>query len=158
MINLILLCIIAALWLSDLRRPFNLTFIILLYYVGYLCLQPASEYSADWAGYYLLQSALDSLVVIACCYLSTFYQVRHWVPLGYAAIVGTSQLTQQLVLTNPGVFMSVFEIRQWLSIPLDLLFALLGSGFGVRFMGFASRVFGAYNKHNDPINSDGKNL
>lgn len=146
MINLILFTIICLLWLSTFRKPFNLTLIILLYYVGYFALQPSSAHSVYWAEYYVMQTALDGLVVLACCYLSRFHHVSRGIVLSYAVIVGTSQLAQQLMLINPDIFMRVFEVRQWLSVPFDLLFALLGSGRGGCLLRFANRVLLDYNQ------------
>lgn len=146
MLNIALFTAIFLLWLFSRQSHFNLALIILFYYVGYFFLQPTAPHSVYWAEYYVMQTALDGLVVLACCYLSTFCHVLRGVVLCYAVIVGTSQLSQQLMLINPDIFMRVFEVRQWLSVPVDLLFALLGSGRGGCLLRFANRVLLDYNQ------------
>lgn len=140
---------IALIWLVW-RGP--LCALILCYYIAYWAIESAPAMtivvSNDWLQYYIAQSALDVLVIVACCYLSTIYQKTKWLCLWYAFIVGTSQLMQFLMIIDPVAFAQAHAFRQLLSIPLDLTFAVLGSGFGDHLLRFANRLRAAYNQRN----------
>lgn len=141
--------IIALIWLVW-RGP--LCAVILAYYVAYWAIEntPAMAViaNAGWLEYYVRQSALDVLIIVACCYLSFIYQKTKWLCLWYAFIVGTSQALQFMMIIDPVAFAEAHAFRQLLSIPLDLTFAVLGSGFGDHLLRFANRLRAAYNQRN----------
>jgi hypothetical protein len=138
---------------------FNLPFVICAYYVAYITMESypltVTEQGA-WLEFYLRQSALDVLIILACCYLSAFYQRFNKLALCYAVAVGTSQIAQLLMIFNPTQFIGVHELRQAVAVPLDLIFALLGSGLGVHLLRFANRIRAAYNQLYSDSNNSGE--
>lgn len=141
---LALLCIYAK---SEGR--FNLPFVICVYYAAYITMESyplGITEQGHWVEFYLRQSALDVIVILTCCYLSVFYSAFSRLALCYAVFVGTSQFAQLLMMLNPMYFAGIHEQRQALSVPLDLTFAVLGSGFGVHLLRFAYRLRAAYNQ------------
>lgn len=137
---------------------FNLPFVILCYYAVYLALEsyPAGiSEQAGWLEFYLRQSALDVLAILACCYISTFYNKFSRLSLYYAVIISTSQLLQLAMIFDPVQFADLYELRQLSAIPIDLAFATLGSGFGAYLLRFAYGLRAAYNKFYPNSNNGG---
>lgn len=141
--------IISALWIFR-RGP--LCGLIMVYYLAYLWIESFPSIQiyehVSWLEYYVRQSALDVLIIVFCCYLSFIYQKTKWLCLWYAFIVGTSQALQFMMIIDPISFAEAHAFRQLLSIPLDLTFAVLGSGFGDHLLRFANRLRAAYNQRN----------
>ena len=149
--------VIAFIWV---RWRGHLPGLILIYYLAYMAMEsypPLQIVQATgWLDYYIRQSALDLLIIVGCCYLSVSYEKTRWLCLWYAVVVGTSQLIQLLMILNPVLFATAHATRQILSIPLDITFALLGSGLGVHLLRFANRIFAAYNQLYSDSNNSGK--
>lgn len=137
-----LLCI-AAIWLLS-GRGANLCLIIMAYYAAYLVstnLSPMVVYDQSASStsiYYLTQSAIDSTVVVSCVAISMFYKRFIIIYGAYAAIVVTSLFCELLMLLDQsfgvGVIFKLHALRQQASIPLDILFAVIGSAAGERLL------------------------
>ncbi len=139
--------VIAFIWI---RWRGHLPGLILIYYLAYMTMENYPDLqiikAAGWLEYYVRQSALDLLVIAGCCYLSIFYHQTRWLCLCYAVVVGTSQAMQLLMIIDSSLFAHAHAARQILSVPLDLTFAVLGSGLGVHLLRFANRFLTAYNQ------------
>jgi hypothetical protein len=133
------LIVIMAIWLFS-GRGLNLCLLIAAYYVAFLSVDITALsrlFVADTAsvyGTYAIQASLDSLMLLCIIYLSSFHHKSTRIYLGYGAIIGTSLLLNGLMLfdqiTDLSMFYRAHAIRQDFSIPLDVLFAVLGSAFG----------------------------
>ena len=139
MINEAALIVIVAIWLWS-GRGLNLCLLIAAYYVAFLCVDISTlsrvfQASPDIVyGTYAIQASLDSLMVLSIIYLSSFHHKSTRIYLAYGAIIGTSLLLNGLMLfdqiTDLSMIYRAHAIRQDFSIPLDVLFAVLGSAFG----------------------------
>ena len=82
-------------------------------------------------GTYCIQMSIDSLALVCIAVLSLFYQQSIKLYLCYGAIIATSFLLNGLMLYDQVLDLSVIyklhTIRQEFSIPLDVMFAVLGS-------------------------------
>lgn len=157
MTNELAALLLLLLWLWK-RGP--LCLLILLYYVAYMAMEsyPQGEIvrASGWVLYYVRQSALDTLAILGCCYLSTIYQDSKRLALCYAVIIGTSQALHFAMLADPHLFAELHDLRQEIAIPLDLSAAVLGSGLGVYLLRFANRLRAAYNQLHPDSNNRGK--
>ena len=130
------LIVIVAIWLWS-GRGLNLCLLIAAYYVAFLCVDITALsrfFIADAStvyGTYAIQASLDSLMMLSIIYLSSFHHKSTRIYLSYGAIIGTSLLLNGLMLfdqiTDLSMLYRAHAIRQDFSIPLDVLFAVLGS-------------------------------
>lgn len=130
------LIVIMAVWLFS-GRGLNLCLLIILYYATYLLttITGVSGYFVAGNdivyGTYAIQASLDSLFLLCTVALSKFHHNFTRIYLAYGAIIGTSLLLNGLMLLDQLSDLSVIyrahAIRQDFSIPLDVLFAVLGS-------------------------------
>lgn len=140
MTNELALLILAALWLKT-GRGVNLCLLILGYYAVFLASVHLRAAPLDVAApdhvymVYIKQSAIDLTFLILCLYLSVKYQNFVGFYGLYAAIIASSLVCNSLMLFDQVIDLHRFyqwhKWRQEIAIPLDLLFAVLGSG-GVR--------------------------
>jgi hypothetical protein len=141
MTNELALLILAALWLKT-GRGVNLCLLILGYYAVFLAsvyLRSApldTNQSINVYMVYIKQSAIDLTFLILCIYLSVKYHNFYGL---YAAIIASSLICNGLMLFDQVIdihrFYQWHKWRQEIAIPLDLLFAVLGSG-GVRISNY----------------------
>lgn len=110
-------------------RAFNLCAVILFYYIAYLILHPLTVDHP--VTYYTFQMLLDSSVIVLSCAATRIYKVFWIIPVAYAGIVFSSLVCDGLKLVDEAgafyVLTEVHRIRQSFSIPLDLIFAAVGS-------------------------------
>lgn len=110
-------------------RGFNLCAVILFYYIAYLILRPLTVDHP--VTYYAVQMTLDSIIIVLSCATARIYKVFWILPVAYAGIVFSSLVCDGLKLVDEaGAFYVLNEIhkfRQSFSIPLDLIFAAVGS-------------------------------
>ena len=128
--------VIFAIWLCG-SRGLNLCFAILLYYLSYIALDYTlfnlvSFEVVSASIYYIVQSWLDVAViaiVLTICTESIKTMSLHW---AYAAIIATSLFCDSLMAVNVhdgfDWLYYLHEIRNMFSVPLDVAFALAGSG------------------------------
>jgi hypothetical protein len=144
MTNELALLILAALWLKT-GRGVNLCLLILAYYAVFLVsvhLRSAPldvTQSTNVYMVYIKQSAIDLTFLILCLYLSAKYQKMVGFYGLYAAIIASSLVCNGLMLFDQVVdihrFYQWHKWRQEVAIPIDILFAVLGSG-GVRISNY----------------------
>jgi hypothetical protein len=130
------LIVIVAIWLFS-GRGLNLCFLIIAYYVTFLITSVSGIFDTFIAdsettyGTYAIQCSLDSLALVSVIALSSFHQNFKRIYLAYGAIIGTSLLLNgAMLLDQLAGFSMIYKahaIRQEFSIPLDVLFAVLGS-------------------------------
>lgn len=130
------LIVIVAFWLFS-GRGLNLCLLIAFYYATYLATSLTGIHelfvtdSQSVYGTYAIQCSLDSLMLLLIIYLSKFHHKSTRIYLGYGAIIGTSLLLNGLMLLSQlsdiSMIYRAHAIRQEFSIPLDVLFAVLGS-------------------------------
>lgn len=130
------LIVIMAIWLWS-GRGLNLCLLIIAYYVSFMIVdisELSRLFKADVDvvyGTYAIQASLDSLFLLCTVVLSKFHHNFTRIYLAYGAIIGTSLLLNGLMLLDQLSDLSVIyrahAIRQDFSIPLDVLFAVLGS-------------------------------
>lgn len=133
------LIVILAIWLWS-GRGLNLCLLIAAYYALYIATGLTGiigTFKADEStvlGTYAIQASLDSLMMLSIIYLSSFHHKSTRIYLAYGAIIGASLLLNGLMLFDQIADLSMVyrahAIRQDFSIPLDVLFAVLGSAFG----------------------------
>lgn len=133
------LLVITAIWLLG-GRGLNLCLLIMSYYALFIVTNVSGAVGVFFApddvvmGTYAIQSSIDALFITLIIYLSTIYQKFIKIYLAYAAIIGTSLVLNGLMLYDQMIDLSIVyqlhAIRQELSIPLDTLFAVLGSALG----------------------------
>lgn len=130
------LIVIVAIWLFS-GRGLNLCFLIIAYYFTFLIASPYNITSLIFTdsettyGTYAIQCSLDSLALVSVIALSSFHHNFTRIYFAYAAIIGTSLLLNGIMLldqmANVSMIYKAHAIRQEFSIPLDVLFAVLGS-------------------------------
>lgn len=133
------LIVILAIWLWS-GRGLNLCLLIAAYYALYITTGLTGiigTFKSDDSivlGTYAIQASLDSLFLLCTIALSKFHHNFTRIYLAYGAIIGTSLLLNGLMLfdqiTDLSMIYRAHAIRQDFSIPLDVLFAVLGSAFG----------------------------
>lgn len=140
--NTAALCVILAVWMYRGMRG-NLALLIVGYYIVYMLAEvtnlagifPVPESEA--MGIYAIQVSVDTIFIMLCMTLSSFYQKFVKLYSLYATIIGTSLLLNGLMLyaemLNLSWLYGLHAIRQELSIPLDVTFAVLGSAHGKEF-------------------------
>lgn len=153
---------IAAFWLFS-GRGLNLCLLIAGYYATYLLCDITSlngfftSDSQSVYGTYAIQCSLDSLALLLIIYLSKFHHKSTRIYLAYGAIIGTSLLLNGLMLLSQLADISMIyrahAIRQEFSIPLDVLFAVLGSATVERLHNNHSLRTG-YSSNYNRFNSD----
>lgn len=134
--NLAVFAVLTVYWLVADRR-LGLCLVVLLYYAAFIAteltdLQGYFKSDVDTTlGTYLVQMSVDSIALVAVAGLSLFYQKNIKIFVAYGAIIATSLLLNGLMLYDQVLDLSVIyhihAIRQEFSIPLDVLFAVLGS-------------------------------
>jgi hypothetical protein len=119
------------LWLVT-GRGLNLCLVILLYYFTYIVLRSLTVHEP--AVYYGAQMALDTLIIACCCQISSFHKISNIIALTYALIIFTSLMCEGLKLVDEigrfYVFNWLHELRQSVSMPVDIVFAIVGSAWG----------------------------
>lgn len=133
------LIVITAIWLIG-GRGVNLCLLILMYYLVFLFVDPTKlngYFSADFdvaVSTYALQASVDSLIITVIVYLSSIHQNMVRIYMLYGAIIATSLVLNGAMLydqmLNLSVIYKLHAIRQEFSIPLDVLFAAIGSAAG----------------------------
>lgn len=133
------LLVILTIWLLG-GRGLNLCLLIAAYYAVFILTSITGIYSYFVApedvvlGTYAIQISIDSIFVTLTLALSTIYQKFIKIYLAYAAIIGTSLVLNGAMMYDQMIDLSmVYQLhsfRQELSIPLDVLFATLGSAIG----------------------------
>jgi len=128
---------IAALWVTT-GRELNLCFVVLCYYIIFIFTEsftlPVIDLSnlSDVTFYYVSQAWLDVSIIMACLLISSKYKRIIILSRVYAAIIATSLMCDTMMIVNTSLniefFYQLHEARQYFSIPLDVLFAILGSG------------------------------
>jgi len=146
MLNIIaMVAVIAAILLS---KNIFIPAIIIAYYCAYFCLEVSlfgwiddtgivSETSFNLATiYYISFAAIELLIIIALCINTNKHKK---VGIIYAVFVLTSMIfnaTQAVSMSiESNWFVNFYTIRQQIAIPLDIIFAILGSD------NFVSRKF-----------------
>lgn len=123
--------LLLVLWLVT-GRGLNLCLVILLYYFTYIVLRSLTIH--DPAVYYGAQMALDTLIIACCCQISSFHKISNIIALTYALIIFTSLTCEGLKLVDEigrfYVFNWLHELRQSVSMPIDIVFAIVGSAWG----------------------------
>lgn len=137
--------IIAAFWLLS-GRGLNLCFVIMAYYTAYILSTdlPSSQVaitdSVKIYSYYLIQSVIDSTAMAAALFVSIKYQKSLIICSAYSAIIATSLICELLMLLDQSFNVNrlgfIHAARQEYSIPLDLLFAAIGSKAGERLLAY----------------------
>lgn len=158
--NFAALLVIAFCWIVAGAR-INLCLLILAYYAVFMLSEITplvgifSIDEADAMGIYAIQSSIDTLFIMLCVTLSSFYQKFVKLYLCYALIIGTSLLLNGLMMyvemVDLSAIYSLHSARQGLSIPMDVAFAVLGSAHGKEFaFGHRLRAAGrsVYNRLN----------
>lgn len=140
MTNELAALIIGALWLKT-GRGVNLCLLIFAYYAVFIASVwlrgVAPDYSEPLNVYlvYIKQSTIDMTFLILCLCLSVKYNKILSFSGLYAAIIASSLLFNGLMLFDQAADLDRFyqwhKWRQEIAIPVDLLFAVIGSG-GVR--------------------------
>jgi hypothetical protein len=158
------LIVIAAIWLFS-GRGLNLCFLIIAYYLTFLIATPYNITSLVQAdaettyGTYAIQCSIDSLMLVSIIYLSTFHHNFTRIYFAYGAIIGTSLLLNGAMLldqlANLSMIYKAHAIRQEFSIPLDVLFAVLGSA-AVERTHINSRLRTGNSSNYNRFNSDSK--
>lgn len=134
--NLAVFVVLTAYWMIADRR-IGLCLVVALYYAAFIAteltdLQGYFKSDLDTTlGTYLVQMSVDSIALVTVAGLSLFYQKNIKIFVSYGAIIATSLLLNGLMLYDQVLDLSVIyhihAIRQEFSIPLDVLFAVLGS-------------------------------
>lgn len=136
--------ILLALWFAT-GRGVSLCSVILAYYLTFLASIYLRSSPPDYSQVnnvyfvYIKQSAIDMTFMIVCLALSVKYNKSRIFFSAYAAIIATSLICNGLMLfdqvTDANAFYQWHKWRQGVAIPLDLLFAVIGSG-GVRISNY----------------------
>lgn len=134
--NLSVAFVLACFWLI-MDRKISLCLVIIGYYILYMITELTNlqgYFGADTdttLGTYCVQLSVDAITLVAISVLSMFDQKRIVLYLSYGAIVATSFLLNGVMLYDQALDLStVYQlhmIRQELSLPLDVMFAVLGS-------------------------------
>lgn len=137
MTNELTALLIAAVWLKT-GRGVNLCLVILAYYSVFLLSIHLRSSPPDYSDahniyfVYIKQSAIDLTFLIVCLTLSVKYNKLVSFYGIYAAIIASSLVCNGLMLfdqvTDLNRFYQWHRWRQEVAIPLDMLFAVLGSG------------------------------
>lgn len=145
--------IILFLWLAG-GRALNLCLLIFLYYISYMALDSLFYGHVSNQTYSFVQTILDSIVISLACLLSFRDKGFNLVCIVYALFV-LSSLTMDLLMVFDEVYQTkviykYHEYRQLLSHPLELVFALLGSGIieRLRLRALSFVCWSSYNKRN----------
>lgn len=147
MSNIEAFALVVAIWLLT-GRGINLCFVVLIYYALYLSypLLPQGEVIESIYGealvVYASQLSFDTIALVTTLALSTIYQDSIKTYLFYGAIIATSALLNACMLfgvaTGYEELYYIHAMRQEIAVPLDLLFAALGSGKGGQFINYIS--------------------
>lgn len=151
--NLAALLIIAVLS-AFARQRVNLCRVILLYYLAYFAISYTPGVSATV--YYAAQALLDAAVIMACCFLAR-RPGASIAPVLYAFFVYSSFLCEGIKFIDEAyrfyAFTELHKLRQSVSVPVDVLFAVVGSDGVRRILSFCRRAICVNIKDN---NSDGE--
>lgn len=133
------LIVIAAIWLAR-GGGVNLCLVILLYYTTFIITSISGIYDvfktdeSTVYGTYAIQASIDCMFLVFTALISVSCKKFIKIYLAYMAIIGTSLALNCLTLLDQMIDLSVIyklhAIRQDFSIPLDVAFAMLGSGNG----------------------------
>lgn len=157
-----MVAVIAAILLS---RSKYIPIVILAYYCAYFAIEFGLMGFIDDSGvtseldfsaatvHYSLVAAIELLIIIALCINSNRYKK---IGIIYSVFVLTSMIfnaTQAISMTiESNWFVNIYSIRQKIAIPLDIIFAILGSD------NFVSRKFYiTLNNSSDGNNADNRN-
>lgn len=135
------LIVIVAIWLAS-GRGINLCLLIISYYSIYLIASPQQIHAYFLTDFdtavatYIVQASVDTLLLSCCAYLSIKNKKLVSIYIAYGAIIATSLALNGLMIYDQMIDLSnvykLHAIRQEFSIPLDVLFAVLGSAAGGR--------------------------
>jgi hypothetical protein len=156
------LIILGLFWLVS-GRGLNLCFLICCYYAAFL-LVDITELNGYFftesevvIGTYAIQCSLDSIALLSTIYLSSIYHNFRRIYFAYGAIIATSLVLNGLMLYDQMLDLSMVykahAIRQDFSIPLDVLFAVLGSACSGQF-NFNGGLLTGNNSNYNRINGD----
>jgi hypothetical protein len=156
------LIVLLLFWLLS-GRGLNLCFLICCYYAAFLLVDITElngfffTDSETVIGTYVIQCSLDSLALLSIIYLSSIYHNSKRIYFTYGAIIATSLVLNGLMLYDQMLDLSmVYEahaIRQEFSIPLDVLFAVLGSAYSGQF-NFNGSLRTGHNSNYNRFNGD----
>lgn len=159
MSNELVAVIITATWLIS-GRGINLCLLILGYYLLYIHIDIITYGKLSNSLYNLIQVGVDSFVIVLACLLS-FRDVKLRLICIFYAVFVLSSLTLDALMVFEELFNTLIvswlhEHRQTIAQPLDLIFAIVGSGF----YGCIRRVFlpycrrSSYNQYYSDKDSD----
>lgn len=133
------LLVILTIWLLG-GRGLNLCLLIALYYCAFIMTNVYGVTTVAFMpedavyGTYAIQCSIDSVFLTLTIALSAIYKKFIKIYLAYAAIIGTSLVLNGAMMYGQMLDLSIVyhlhSFRQELSIPLDVLFAALGSAIG----------------------------
>jgi len=141
--------LVVAIWLLT-GRGINLCFVIIIYYALYLA-YPIVEQGAIVQTFFgeaviihASQLSFDTIALVLTFAISTIYHKSIKIYLCYGAIIATSAILNALMLFGIAygieeLFYQAHAFRQNIAVPLDLLFAALGSSKGGQFTDYFSR-------------------
>lgn len=139
--------LIVLIWLVT-GRGINLCFVIIVYYALYLAypLLPADivhTSTVEAQVVYASQLSFDTVAFTLTLALSSIYHKSIRIYFCYGAIIATSAICNAFMLLGVTVgsesLYYIHAMRQEISVPLDLLFAVLGSGKGGQFTNYIGR-------------------
>lgn len=141
-------------WWQLTGRGLNLCLLVLSYYIAYLVLWGLTVDNP--LIYYAFQATLDTTVILFCCVLAYRDRPFRIIPIGYALVVFTSLLCDGLKLLDEAaevyLLTGLHIARQQFSIPIDVIFAVVGSNGINRFLYFGVRP--TYTKRTADNSSD----
>lgn len=140
-INITVLIVLSIYWLVSVRKV-DLCLLIIAYYALFL-IADLTELDGLFEtdlyttfGTYCVQLSIDAVVLVSIAVLSFFYHESIKLFAAYGAIVATSFLLNGFMIYEQVLELStvykLHAIRQDFSVPLDVLFAVLGSAHNAR--------------------------
>ncbi len=132
MSNELVAVIITAIWLIS-GRGINLCLLILGYYLLYIHIDIITYGKLSDSFYNLIQVGIDSFVIVLACLLS-FRDIKLRLICIFYAVFVLSSLTLDALMVfdesfNTTLITDAHKLRQSIAQPLDLIFAIVGSGF-----------------------------
>lgn len=147
MINECLTASVFILWLLT-GREVNLCFVIFAYYLLYTAIDKAGciVYYSDEVNIFITyysQTCFDVIALVATLALSLKYQSFIRIYLLYSCVIASSAVLNAAMLLDQvleiGAVQDLHAFRQNISVPLDVLFAVLGSGKGGQITDYINR-------------------
>ncbi len=139
-------------------RGVNLCLLILTYYCLYCLSELILFNSTTYQVFHFTQVIIDTFVILTACLLSFRYMNVRLIFIAYALFVFSSLILDLLMVFDETyqshVIYKLHEFRQYLSQPVELVFAIIGSGLSERIRSvplyFCS--WSGYNKRNSHKN------